>query len=126
VLLGGPGGLYGDDYLSESTPEQDVGGITCIWGSADTEISSVTVSVAPLKEDTRDLVVDSLLAQGLNEVPQDTSTYYAESGDEDGSAAILNVIENDSWISVIQTKGGDDSFAEAVDIAAETHDRVYR
>ena len=30
-LLGGPGGVYGENYFDDPTPEERVGGITCVW-----------------------------------------------------------------------------------------------
>lgn len=126
VLLGGPDGLYGDDYLLDPSPEQQQGGVTCIWGPPDTELSTVTISVAPLTAADRPLVVSDLsVSQGLNESIGETATYYWKLGDSDGHPAILNVIADDSWISVIQTIGGTDSYAEAETIAAEVHAEVY-
>ena len=127
VLLGGPDGLYGDDYLLDPSPEQRAGGITCIWGPPDTYISTVTVSVAPLTASTRAAIVEDLaVSQGLNETTGDDATYYWLLGDRDHQPAILNVLTADSWISIIQTVGGFDSYAEAEKIAAEVHAEVYR
>jgi hypothetical protein len=126
ILLGGPDGLYGDDYLAESTPEQDVGGITCIWGDDSTEISSVTISVAPLDSEAAPLIEDQLRAQNLNEAISDDGVEFGEAGDEDGSAAIYNVLRDDSWISVIETVGGEDAFERAVLIAGEVYASVYK
>lgn len=126
VLLGGPDGKYGDDYLAEPTPEQQLGGITCIWGPNESENSSVTVSVAPLSAATRDEVVDDLaITQGLNEENFDDATIYWQQGDTELEPAILNVLRVDSWISVIMTIGGPDSYAEAEDIADEVYALVY-
>ncbi len=126
VLLGGPDGLYGDDYLLDPSPEQQAGGVTCIWGPPDTELSTVTISVAPLSAAERPTVVSDLsISQGLNESIGETATYYWKLGDSDDHPAILNVIEDDSWISVIQTIGGTDSYAEAERIAAEVRAEVY-
>ena len=126
VLLGGPDGLYGDEYLLEPSPEQNAGGITCIWGPPDTEISSITVSVAPLTADSRKKIVNDLVVtQGLNETAGEGITYYWKLGDRDDHPAILNALTDDSWISIIQTIGGIDSYAEAEKIAAEVHEQVY-
>ena len=126
VLLGGPGGVYGDEYLQGLSPEQEAGGITCIWGPPDTEVSTVTVSVAPLTAANRSAIVDDLaLSQGLNETTGESATYYWLLGDRDHQPAILNVLTEDSWISVIQTIGGIDNYADAEKIAAEVHDQVY-
>lgn len=126
VLLGGPGGLYGDEYLLDPSPEQLAGGITCIWGDPVTEISIVTISVAPLSDASRPAVVSSLaVSQGLNETVGETATYYWQLGDDDHEPAILNVLTADSWISVIQTVGGDANYTEAEQLALEVNDRVY-
>jgi hypothetical protein len=126
VLLGGPDGLYGDEYLLDPSPEQQAGGITCIWGPPDTEISSVTVSVAPLDSSTRPAIVTDLsVTQGLNETVDGAATLYWKLGDTDHHPAIVNVLLADSWISVIQTVGGTDAYAEAEALAAEVHELVY-
>ncbi len=125
VLLGGPDGLYGDQYLADETPEQQAGGITCIWGPPDTEISSVTVSIAPLEVSSRASTISSLTDQGLNEDVDGDAVYYWLQGDTDGQPAVVNVIRNDSWISVIETIGGIDFYDEAEAIAVEVHDLAY-
>ena len=126
VLLGGPDGKYGDDYLAEPSPEQELGGITCIWGPSDSENSSVTISVAPLGASTRAAVVKDLAVnQGLNEEVSAAITLYWQHGDTELEPAILNVLRADSWISIIQTLGGTASFAEAEDLADEVHTLVY-
>lgn len=127
ALLGGPDGKYGDDYLAEPSPEQELGGITCIWGPSDSENSSVTISVAPLGAGTRAAVVKDLaINQGLNEEVLTEVTLYWQHGDTELEPAILNVLRPESWISVIQTLGGLPSFAEAEDLADEVHGLVYR
>ena len=127
VLLGGPGGVYGTEYLLEPSPEEDAGGITCIWGPPDTEVSSVTVSVAPLTNDNRAAIVNDLsVTQGLNETAGEGITYYWKLGDREDHPAILNALAADSWISIIETVGGLDSYAQAEKIAAEVHELVYR
>ncbi len=125
VLLGGPDGLYGDDYLADETPEQQAGGITCIWGPPDTEISSVTVSIAPLRVSSRADTISSLTEQGLNEDVDGDAVYYWLQGDTESQPAVVNVIRNDSWISVIETIGGIDLYDEAEAIALEVHDLAY-
>jgi hypothetical protein len=124
-LLGGPGGLYGEDYLSEPTPEERAGGITCIWGDEAAPESMITVSVAPVTLANRGTIVNDLLAQGLNETATDEALTYGELGDEVSAPAILNVVRQDSWISVITAHGGDGSFAAAQAIADEVAAAVY-
>lgn len=127
ILLGGPDGKYGDEYLADPSPEQQLGGITCIWGPSDSENSSVTVSVAPLSAATRkDVVTDLVVTQGLNEETFDGATIYWQQGDTELEPAILNVLRADSWISVIVTVGGEDSYDDAEDIADEVFALVYK
>jgi hypothetical protein len=125
TLLGGPGGTY-PDYYADPTPEEQAGGISCIWGDEDTPSTIVTVSVAPLTASTRGQVVDDLLAQGLNEAVLDDGVSYAQLGDETSAPAVLNVIRDDSWISVIEALGGEAFFNEAVELATEAANQVYR
>jgi hypothetical protein len=127
IRLGGPDGKYGDEYLADPSPEQQLGGITCIWGPSDSENSSVTVSVAPLSAATRkDVVTDLVVTQGLNEETFEGATIYWQQGDTELEPAILNVLRADSWISVIVTIGGEDSYADAEDIADEVFALVYQ
>ena len=124
-LLGGPGGVY-ENYYADPTPEEQVGGISCIWGDDDVPESTITVSVAPLTAATRASTIDSLIAQGLNEAVVDDGVTYALLGDENSAPAILNIVRPHSWISVIQALGGEAFFTEAVEIADEVADEVYR
>jgi len=125
ALLGGPGGKYGTEYLADPTPEENLGGVTCIWGFADSDFASVTISVAPLSASTRSTVVSDLTEQGLNEeIDGDTST-YSQQGDADSQPAIINVLRFDSWISVIETVGGEEFYAEAGVLVSEVRDSVY-
>ena len=124
ILLGGPGGKYAD-YLSDATPEEQAGGISCIWGFADSEVSSFTISVAPLTPATRPDVVASFGEQGLNEQIVGDGVAYGVQGDRTLDPAIMNVLRGESWISVIATIGGTDSYNQSVEIAQEVHDSVY-
>ena len=125
ALLGGPGGKYGTEYLADPTPEENLGGITCIWGFADSDFASVSISVAPLSPADRGGVVTSLADQGLNEVTEDGASTFAVQGDADSQPAIVNVLRFDSWISVIETVGGEEFYAEALLLASEVGDTVY-
>lgn len=124
ILLGGPGGKY-EQYYADPTPEELAGGMSCIWGDEAVPASIVTVSAAPLTPDTRGTTVDSLLAQGLNEAVIDDGISYAQIGDEVSAPAVLNIIRDDSWISVIEALGGEAFFDEAVQLAGEAATQVY-
>lgn len=123
-LLAGPGGKYGDDYLADPTPEQLAGGITCIWGQEDTPENSVIVSVAPLASATRDAVIGDLVEQGLNQRLDGETIIYERVGDEVAAPAVVNLIDDDSWVSVIEGLGGQEFYEEAVEIADEAAAQV--
>jgi hypothetical protein len=124
VLLGGPGGQF-PQYYADPTPEEQAGGISCIWGDEAVPESTITISVAPLSTSTRGTVVDNLLAQGLNEATLDDGISYAQLGDENSAPAILNIVRDDSWVSVIEALGGEAFFDEAVELAGEVAEQVY-
>ncbi len=124
-LLGGPGGRYGGDYLIDETPEEQAGGITCIWGDESAPATTITISVAPLGSETRPTVVADLRAQGLNEQALDDIVRFGQLGDTVSSPAILNVLREDSWISIINARGGETVFDVVVTIADEVALAVY-
>jgi hypothetical protein len=124
VLLGGPGGQF-EHYYADPTPEERAGGISCIWGDEKVPESTITISVAPLTTANRAAIVDNLIAQGLNEAPLDDGISYAQLGDENSAPAILNIIRDDSWVSIIEALGGEAFFDEAVELASEVADQVY-
>ena len=126
VLLGGPDGRYGLEYALDPSPEERAGGITCIWGDGVTDVSVVTVSVAPVSTSSRAPIVAQLLDQGLNETVEGDAILYWQQGDTDEQPAIVNVVRDNSWISVIQTTGGTDSYDEALVLADEARGMVYR
>jgi hypothetical protein len=150
ILLGGPGGKYGTTYLAERTPEEEFGGITCIWGTDSDDVSVYTVSAALVSSATLPSIVADLEQQGLNTDPLDAGSsgsagsagssgssgssdtsdhgdaaYFWLLGDDAGAPAILNVVRDDSWISVIVTEGGETSFDTAIVIASEVADQGY-
>ena len=124
-LLGGPGGRYGGDYLIDETPEELAGGITCIWGDESAPATTITISVAPLGSQTRPTVVADLRAQGLNEQALDDIVRFGQLGDTVSSPAILNVLREDCWISIINARGGETEFDVVVTIADEVASAVY-
>jgi hypothetical protein len=124
-LLGGPGGTYGGEYFPEETAEEQVGGITCVWGDEDVLSTTVVISVAPVSSATRSGIVSDLIAQGLIESQIDGAITYAQIGDETSSQAMLNVIRSDSWISVIEAVGGEDRFQRATELVDEVTGLVY-
>jgi len=124
VLLGGPGGKYGSEYSADPTPEEQLGGISCIWGFDASDISSITISVAPLSADTRMQALDDFATQGLVEELTETTAVYSQVG-SDAEPTITNVLRDDSWISVLTTVGGEENAAESRVIADEVAATVY-
>jgi hypothetical protein len=124
-LLGGPDGLYGEEYFSEPTPEERLGGITCVWGDESDAASTVIVSVAPISAATRSGVVTQLISSGLIESQIEGAISYARIGDEVSALAELHVIRNDSWISVLEAVGGETRFQHATELVDEVTARVY-
>lgn len=126
-LLGGPGGVYGDEYFFDPTPEQLAGGISCVYAEDGVDLSSLLISVAPITAANRAGIVNDLTAQGLNEATTDDGAVtYSQQGDEGVVPAIYNVITDDSWISVISTFGGEVFYEEAVTLATEVAGEVYQ
>lgn len=124
-LLGGPGGRYGSEYFADPTPEERAGGLTCVWGDEDDVASTIIVSVAPVSAATRDGVIADLLAQRLNEATIGGAEAFGVAGDDVSSPAILNVVREDSWISVIRARGGEESLAAATDLVEAVAAEVY-
>ena len=123
-LLAGPEGKYGDAYLADPTPEQLVGGITCIWGEEEVPENSVIISVAPLVAATRDTVIEDLVEQGLNERVAGAVLIYERIGDSVAAPAVVNAVHEDCWVSVIEGVGGEDFYEDAVAIADEVEVQV--
>lgn len=124
-LLGGPDGLYGENYFEDPTPEERAGGITCVWGDEDVPASTVIVSVAPITTATRSGIVSTLIENGLVESTVDGGLTYARIGDDVSAPAELHVIRSESWISVIEAIGGEERFQEAGELVDEVTERVY-
>jgi len=126
-LLGGPGSVYGNDYFFEPTPEQLAGGISCVYAQDGVDRSSVLISVAPVSVSNRATIIADLTAQGLNEATTaDGAVTYGQQGDESLAPAILNVVTQESWISVISSLGGPAFYEEAEVLSAEVAAQVYR
>lgn len=124
-LLGGPGGVYGEEYFVDPTPEEQAGGITCVWGDEAVPATTVIVSVAPLTTATRSGIVSKLIANGLVESQIEGALTYARIGDEVSAPAELHVIRTECWISVIEAVGGEDRFQHARELVDEVTDQVY-
>ncbi|MBX9719323.1 MAG: hypothetical protein K2X36_10860 [Microbacteriaceae bacterium] len=125
-LLGGPGSVYGDDYFFDPTPEQLVGGISCVYAQDGVDLPSLLISVAPVSPANRARIIDDLTVQSLNEATTaEGALTYGQQGDETIAPAIYNVVTQESWISVISSPGGPTVYEEAVVLAGEVEAQVY-
>lgn len=121
ALLGGPG----SPYFADPTPEERVGGVTCVWGDESDPSSTLIVSVAPLTPAARPGVESDLAAQGLNQSAVDGAVTYAQIGDEVSAPGVLNVLRAESWISVIAAVGGEERFERSTELVDEITAQVY-
>lgn len=131
ILLAGPGGKYGNELITDPTPEMEVGGISCYFGvdNEDPNQLSVTVlvSAAPLDATSRAAVIADLTELGLLEATDERGdvTFGILGGSEGQSTANYNVIAVDSWISVISSDGGEKAYLSAVELANDAHTAMY-
>jgi hypothetical protein len=131
VLLAGPGGKYGDELITEPTPETVAGGISCYFGVDNEDLNALVVSylvsAVPLNETTRADVIAELTAQGLVQSTDERGdiSFGVLGGDAGQTTANYNVIAVDSWISVISSKGGEKAFLAAVKLADAVHLNTY-
>jgi hypothetical protein len=124
-LLGGPGSQYGENYFGDPTPEEQAGGISCVWGDEAENASIVIVSVAPITTATRSGIVNGLITNGLVESQVEGGLTYARIGDDVSAPAELHVIRTESWISVIEAVGGETRFQQATELVDEVTGQVY-
>jgi hypothetical protein len=106
-LLRGPGSGSADSVYPEGmSPQEERGGISCLFGNLD-ETITYTVSVAPMTQATRAEVIDGLLAQQLNpgQTLDGALTYWIQ-GDEATVPAIYNALYDDAWYEVLIFPGG--------------------
>jgi len=131
VLLAGPGGKYGDELVTEPTPETVAGGISCYFGVDNEDLNALAVaylvSAVPLDESTRAEVIGELTAQGLVQSTDERGdiSFGVLGGSAGQTTANYNVIAVDSWISVISSKGGEKAFLAAVELADAVHLNTY-
>lgn len=131
ILLAGPGGKYGNELITEPTPEMEAGGISCYFGidNEDPNMLEVTVLVSAVELDatTRSTVIADLTALGLLEATDDRGdvTFGILGANAGQTTASYNVIAADSWISVISAERGEKAYLAAVDLANDVHTATY-
>jgi hypothetical protein len=121
VLLRGLGSGNPEPIFAEGqTPEELVGGISCLYGppsqddseaeSNDSEAESnvsIIVSVAPVDEAVRPQIISDLISQKLNigQTNDGAATYWIW-GDDANVPALHNTLYQDSWYSALIAPGG--------------------
>jgi len=131
VLLAGPGGKYGNELITEPTPEMSAGGISCYFGVDNEDLTllrvNVLVSAVPLDATSRSKVIDDLAAQGLARAMDERGdvTFGILGVSEGQTTANYNVIASDSWISVLSSDGGEAAFLAIVKLANAVHTANY-
>jgi hypothetical protein len=131
TLLAGPGGKYGDELITDPTPETVAGGISCYFGVDNEDLNALTVaylvSAVPLDETTRTDAIADLTAQGLLQSTDERGdiSFGVLGGGAGQSTANYNIIAVDSWISVISSQGGEKAFLAAVKLADAVHVNTY-
>lgn len=131
ILLAGPGGKYGNELITEATPEMTAGGISCYFGIDNEDPNllavKVLVSAVPLDSTNRDSVIADLTAQGLLQATDERGDVtFGVLGVAGGqTTANYNVVAADSWISVISADGGEKAYLAAVKLANVVHSANY-
>ena len=131
TLLAGPGGKYGNELITDPTPEMTAGGISCYFGvdSEDMTLLEIRwlISVVAIDASTRDGIITDLQAQGLQQSTDElgNDTFGAVGRENGQKPATYNVVAADSWISVISATGGADALAQAVVLATDVHAANY-
>jgi len=131
IVLAGPGGKYGNELITDPTPEMDAGGISCYFGvdNEDPNLLSVNylISAVSLDAAARTDVIADLTAQGLSEATDERGdvSFGILGGSQGQTTANYNVVAADSWISVISSAGGEDAFLAAVELANDVHVANY-
>jgi hypothetical protein len=121
VLLRGLGsGNPEPIFVEGQTPEELVGGISCLYGPASQDDSeaesndseaesnvSIIVSVAPVDEAVRPQIISDLISQKLNigQTNDGAATYWIW-GDDANVPALHNTLYQDSWYSALIVPGG--------------------
>jgi hypothetical protein len=131
VLLAGPGGKYGNELITDPTPEMVAGGISCYFGVDNEDLTllrvNVLVSAVALDATNRQKVIDDLSSQGLaRSMNERGEVTFGILGVSEGQAtANYNVIASDSWISVLSSDGGEAAFVAIVSLANDVHTANY-
>ena len=118
-LLRGPGSPSPDPiYFDGQTPEELVGGLSCLFGLPGDDDTGVTIllSAAPVDPALRPSIISDLLGQNLNvgQTFDGTGLTYWIWGDEGIVSALHNELYEDAWYSALIQPGGRPAYDRAV------------
>jgi hypothetical protein len=122
-LTQGPGSPSTEPIFVEGqTPEELVGGISCLFSIPNDEESGVYIllSVAPVDPSLRPGIINDLLGQNLNvgQTPDGALTYWIW-GDEIIVPALHNSLYEDSWYSALIQPGGRAAYDQGVALVTQ-------
>lgn len=123
ALLRGPGSPSAEPiYTDGQTPEELVGGLSCLYGLPNDEESglSILLSAAPIDPAIRPTVIADLVAQNLNvgQTLDGTGLTYWIWGDEAIVSALHNELFQDAWYSALIQPGGRPAYDQGVALVA--------
>lgn len=124
-LLRGPGsGSTETVYPEGPSPQEERGGISCLFANAD-ETESYTISIAPMTQASRAEVIDGLLDQQLNpgQTADGVLTYWIQ-GDQATVPAIYNALYDDAWYEVLIFPGGRIAYEQSETLVSHMRDHT--
>jgi hypothetical protein len=125
-LLRGPGSGSPDPVYAEGSPQEALGGITCLFGDAE-ETMTYTLSIAPVSEGNRAGIIDGLLAQKYNvDQTMTGGLIYSILGDEYSTPATYNTLFPEAWYEVLVTPGGRIAYEQAERLASLMRDHTFQ
>jgi hypothetical protein len=122
-LTQGPGSPSTEPIFVEGqTPEELVGGISCLFSIPGDEESGlyILLSVAPVDPALRPGIISDLLGQNLNvgQTPDGALTYWIW-GDDIIVPALHNSLYEDSWYSALMQPGGRAAYDQGVALVSQ-------
>ena len=118
-LVRGPGSPSAETiYVEGQTPEELVGGLSCLYAVPGEEDTGITIilSAAAVDESIRPAVIDAFLDEGLNvgQTNDGQGLTYWRWGDDVNVTALHNALYQDSWYSALIQPGGRSAYDQGV------------
>lgn len=118
-LVRGPGSPSAEAiYVEGQTPEELVGGLSCLFAVPGEEDTGITIilSAAAVDQSMRPAVIDAFLDEGLNvgQTNDGQGLTYWRWGDDVNVTALHNALYQDSWYSALIQPGGRSAYDQGV------------